>query len=163
MLPLASATADAASALAAVEAKIDDYFVRAQLSGFDERALLAMNGSDAQFLALGTQLLSVDHADTQSLPLAKVTANQQLSLVAGINPAWQSKVQAFVQQTVVPLLGATDNLTLLQWQGIKSTFSAYRAWLAAKPVGAVAGLSDERLLCPFEPMARKPVATIFSA
>ena len=146
LLPLASATADAASALAAVEAKIDDYFVRAQLSGFDERALLAMNGSEAQFLALGTQLLSADHADTQSLPLAKVTANQQLSLVAGINPAWQSKVQAFVQQTVVPLLGAIDNLSLAQWQGIKSTFSAYRTWLAAKPVGAVAGLSDERLL-----------------
>lgn len=146
LLPLASATADAVSALAAVEAKIDDYFVRAQLSGFDERALLAMNGSEAQFLALGTQLLSVDHADTQSLPLAKVTANQQLPLGAGINPAWQSKVQTFVQQTIQPLLGAIDNLSLAQWQGIKSTFSAYRTWLAAKPVGAVAGLSDERLL-----------------
>lgn len=151
LLPLASATADAVSALATVEAKIDDYFVRAQLSGFDERALLAMNGSDAQFVALGAQLLSVDHADTQSLPLAKVTANQQLSLISGINPAWQTKVQAFVQQTVVPLLGATDNLTLVQWQGIKSTFSAYRAWLAAKPVGAVAGLSDERLLALKDP------------
>ena len=151
LLPLATATADAVSALATVEAKIDDYFVRAQLSGFDERALLAMNGSDAQFVALGAQLLSVDHADTQSLPLAKVTANQQLSLFSGINPAWQTKVQAFVQQTVVPLLGATDNLTLLQWQGIKSTFSAYRAWLAAKPVGAVAGLSDERLLALKDP------------
>ncbi|MDO9177250.1 MAG: hypothetical protein Q7U16_02810 [Agitococcus sp.] len=146
LLPLASATADAASALAAVEAKIDDYFVRAQLSGFDERAVLAMNGSDAQFIALGTQLLSVDHTDTQSLPLAKVTSNQQLSLLAGINPAWQAKIQAFVQQTVVPLLGAIDNLTLAQWQGIKSTFSAYQTWVAAKPVGAVAGLSDERLL-----------------
>ena len=151
LLPLATATADAVSALATVEAKIDDYFVRAQLSGFDERAVLAMNGSDAQFVALGAQLLSVDHADTQSLPLAKVTANQQLSLISGINPAWQTKVQAFVQQTVVPLLGATDNLTLVQWQGIKSTFSAYRAWLAAKPVGAVAGLSDERLLALKDP------------
>jgi hypothetical protein len=146
LLPLAEATADAVSALAVVEAKIDDYFVRAQLSGFDERALLAMNGSDAQFLALGAQLLSVDHADTQSLPLAKVTANQQLSLVTGINPAWQVKVQAFVQQTVVPLLGAIDNLTLAQWQSIKSTLSAYRTWLATKPVGAVASLPDERLL-----------------
>ena len=146
LLPLASATKDAVSALAAVEAKIDDYFVRAQLSGFDERALSAMNGSDAQFIALGTQLLSVDHADTQSLPLAKVTANQQLSLVAGINPAWQAKIQAFLQQTVVPLLGAIDSLTLAQWQSIKSTLSAYRTWLAAKPEGAVAGLSEERLL-----------------
>ncbi|MDO8415646.1 MAG: hypothetical protein Q7S87_05480 [Agitococcus sp.] len=160
LLPLASATADAASALAAVEAKIDDYFVRAQLSGFDERAVLAMNGSDAQFIALGTQLLSVDHTDTQSLPLAKVTSNQQLSLLAGINPAWQAKIQAFVQQTVVPLLGAIDNLTLAQWQGIKSTFSAYRTWVAAKPVGAVAGLSDERLLALQSPNLHTELLTL---
>ena len=146
LLPLAAATADAVNALTAVEAKIDDYFVRAQLSGFDERAIVAMNGSDAQFSALGVQLLSVDHADTQSLPLAKVTANQQLSFGQGINPAWQAKMDAFVQHTIVPLLGNVDALTFAQWTMIKTTFAGYRTWLAAKPVGAVASLADERLL-----------------
>ena len=146
LLPLGAATADAVAALSAVEAKIDDYFVRVQLSTFDERALVAMNSSDAQFSVLGAQLLTIDHADTQSLPLAKITASSQLSFVQGINPAWQAKVQTFVAQTVVPLLGHIEELTAAQWLTIKTTFSAYRAWLAAKPMNAVSGLSSERLL-----------------
>ncbi len=143
--PLKSDTAQAVEALQAVEAKIDDYFVRVQLAGFDERATSALNSSDAQFLALGVQLLTIDNNDTQSLPLAKVVANQTLPLMQGLNPSWREKMLTFTQQVVKPLVGDVDSLSAEQWTSIKAALASYRAWLAAKPVVAVAALAEERL------------------
>lgn len=145
LLPLAAQTGPALDALLVVEAKIDDYFVRSQLAGFDDRATPLMNGSEAQFSALSAQLLTLDNSDTQSLPLAKVQAHQSLPLAQGLNPAWQTQMQAFVNQTVIPVFGPVSHLNQGQWQNLKQQFAAYRAWLAAKPALAIANLADDRL------------------
>lgn len=139
--PLGTQTEAACAALMAVEAKIDDYFVRVQLASFDDKATVALNGSEAQFLALGTQLLAVDSADSKNLPLAKIAPNQNLLLNQGINPAWQDAIQHFCQQ----LLG--DNVSELsfgEWTQLKATFAPYRAWLAEKPSLSVSVLSAEK-------------------
>lgn len=139
--PLGTQTEAACAALMAVEAKIDDYFVRVQLASFDDKATVALNGSEAQFLALGTQLLAVDSADSKNLPLTKIAPNKNLLLNQGINPAWQDAIQHFCQQ----LLG--DNVSELsfgEWTQLKATFAPYRAWLAEKPSLSVSVLSAEK-------------------
>ena len=139
--PLGTQTEAACAALTAVEAKIDDYFVRVQLASFDDKATVALNGSEAQFLALGTQLLAVDSADTKSLPLAKIAPNQNLLLNQGINPAWQDAIQHFCQQ----LLGDNvSELSFAEWTQLKATFAPYRAWLTEKPSLSVSVLSAEK-------------------
>lgn len=139
--PLGAQTEAAFAALSAVEAKIDDYFVRVQLASFDDKATLALNGTEAQFVALGTQLLAVDSVDSKNLPLAKIAPNQNLMLSQGINPAWQTAIQHFCQQ----LLGENViQLSFSEWTQLKATFAPYRAWLAQKPNLAVSVLSVEK-------------------
>lgn len=138
---LGTKTASAFEALTAVEKKIDDYFVRVQLASFDDRATISLNGSEAQFVALGAQLLALDSTDTQSLPLAKIVANQPLLLTQGINPAWQAALQAFCQQT---LADDVTELSLAQWIELKASFAPYKAWLTKKPELAVSALAADK-------------------
>ena len=98
---------------------------------------MALNASDAQYAALAGQLLAVNNSDTQSLPLAKIAANQPLNLTQGINPAWQAAIDNFSQ---LVLANNSQELTLAQWTQIKANFAAYSAWLQEKPALAVANL-----------------------
>src|SRR4051812_27165871 len=56
--PLGDATPAAADAVRAVRAKLDDYFARCRLAGFDPRAAAALGVSDAEFAALSGRELS---------------------------------------------------------------------------------------------------------
>ncbi|PTQ90639.1 hypothetical protein [Agitococcus lubricus] len=139
--PFGQHTASAYDAFKAVAAKIDDYFVRTQLAAFDDKATTALNASDTQFLALAGQLLALNNADTQSLPLAKITEHAVLKLKHGINPAWQVAISQFREQ----VLGLDlDELTANHWVQIKASFVAYQTWLAAKPSLAVATLDTAK-------------------
>src|SRR5450759_338706 len=53
-------TTAAVEALAAVRAKVDDYFTRCRLVSFDGRAALALNASEVALLALGPKTLTAD-------------------------------------------------------------------------------------------------------
>ena len=139
--PLGAQTDAAYQALNAVEAKIDDYFVRVQLASFDDRATASLNGSESQFAALGAQLLAADSTDTKNLPLAKIVANQPLVLTQGINPAWQQAVQTFRQQS---LDESVTELSLGQWTQLKASFAPYRAYLEQKPNLAVSALAADK-------------------
>ncbi|MCP5175657.1 MAG: hypothetical protein H6996_11210 [Moraxellaceae bacterium] len=139
--PLGDKTASAFEALLAVESKIEDYFVRTQLASFDDKATVSLNSSESQFVALGSQLLSLDSIDTKSLPLAKISANQPLVLTHGINPAWQQAMQQFCQQC---LAEDVTELNLEQWLQLKAQFIPYKTWLSQKPALSVATLDAAR-------------------
>ncbi|GAB4397898.1 MAG: hypothetical protein OHK0048_07740 [Rhodoferax sp.] len=131
--PLGEATEAAHAALLAVQAKIDDWFVRCALAGFDTRAGEALNASADALNALSAATLSADAQAIAELPLAQVQAQAILPLSTGLNPAWQARMDAFVQAVVTPLLGAQTQLDAGQWQQIKDRMAPYGAWLAAKP------------------------------
>ncbi|MBK1681115.1 hypothetical protein [Rhodocyclus tenuis] len=149
LLPLGADTAAAAAALAAVRAKIDDYFTRCRLAAFDARATGALNGSDADFLALGARLLATADADAAALPLARIEADRPLPLVDTVNPAWTAPLAALAAQAITPLLGARNELSEADWQALQARFAAYAAWQAEKPASALAAAladaSDEHL------------------
>jgi hypothetical protein len=133
--PLGDATEAACAALAAVKAKLDDYFVRCHLAAFDERAGGAMNASDDALKALGSAALSAEHADIAALPLAKVGAGGTAPLILGINPAWAARIAAFRDSVVTPILGARDALSEAEWQDVQAKLAVFTTWQAAKPAG----------------------------
>ncbi len=156
--PLGEATAAAHDALAAVAAKIDDFFTRCRLAAFDERAAALLNASEDALKALAAGALAPDSDAVAALPLAKVMRSGihadgagetvSLPLGAGVNPAWAGAVAALRAQAVAPLLGERDRLTEADWQTLKDRLAPYAAWLAARPDAAAMGdgvLALERL------------------
>lgn len=130
---LGAATADAFAQVSALDAKIEDYFVRCQLAAFDGRAGAALNASEDAFRALAPQGLQANAQAISALPLANVTPAGLLPLNAGINPAWAVRMAALRDAVVAPLLGQRDTLSASDWQAIKEKFAPYSSWLAAKP------------------------------
>ncbi|MRD72610.1 hypothetical protein GH865_05015 [Rhodocyclus tenuis] len=148
-----SSNAAAASALAAVRAKIDDYFTRCRLAAFDARATTALNGSDADFLALGARLLANADADAAALPLARVEADRPLPLTHGVNPAWAGALQDFIERVLTPLAEsasttATTTLTEEDWCHVCGRFAAYLDWQASKPATPLSDAISARFTAP---------------
>jgi hypothetical protein len=140
------ATVVAASALAAVRAKVDDYFARCRLAAFDARAAAALNALEADFLALGPKTLTADAEEIAKLPLAPVAANCPLPLALGLNPAWAARIAALAKTAVGPILGGNQTaLSESDWNTIQERMAPWGAWQAAKPDTAVAALASARL------------------
>ncbi|MCY2929033.1 MAG: hypothetical protein NTV86_05975 [Planctomycetota bacterium] len=143
ILPLGEKTAAAAAALAAVRAKIEDYFTRCRLVAFDARALGAMNRSEADYAALAGKELSNTTADVAALPMARIEAGRPLPLRGDVSPAWTKALAALRDLAVEPLLGARDGLSEKDWHDLLERFAPYEAWVAAK-----AGSVVEKLTLP---------------
>jgi hypothetical protein len=139
-------TEAAAVALAAVRAKVDDYFARCRLTAFDARAATALNAIDADFVALGPKTLTADAEEIAKLPLASVAANQPLPLFEGLNPAWTTRVATLANAVVDPLLGGNKTaLSEGDWNTLKNRMAPWQTWQTAKPDTAVATLPPARL------------------
>ncbi|QYM78918.1 hypothetical protein K0B96_16680 [Horticoccus luteus] len=131
------AQTDAAfEAYAAVAAKVDDYFVRANLAAFDPRAAGALNGAVEDFAAMAAKNLATETSAVEQLPIAPVAADSALPLAGKVNPAWTARLAALATQAVAPLLGPRTELTRAEWQTIKDRLAPYAAW-RAKILGAV--------------------------
>ena len=142
--PLGDATAEAAAALDAVRAKVDDFFNRVRLAAFDPRAGAVMNGEEAELVRLAALDLSTT-TDAARLPLANVVAGRDLPLQDGLNPAWMAAMAVFREKVVVPLLGEKSSLTAADWALLVEKFAPYHAWLAEKPVLAIDVLEAGRV------------------
>jgi hypothetical protein len=145
-LPLGEAgTAAAAEAMAAVAAKVDDFFTRCRLAAFDARATEALNPAVATYGALADHTIATADADVAALPLALVEAGAALPLGAGLNPAWAQAVETLRTQAVEPLLGERDRLSAADWSELRAALAPYAAWQAERPDSAVHELDSARL------------------
>ena len=142
-LPTQEQAVAAASALNAVQAKVDDFFARAHLAAFDAKAQDALSPTAEGYAALGTQVLTQQDAAIAALPLAQFTAEAVLPLRQGINPAWAQAMEEFRRTVVQPLLGDVDSLQVEQWNAVKAQLSACQAWLAAYPQTPLGNLGAE--------------------
>jgi len=146
ILPLGNKTAAAATALAAVRVKVEDYFTRCRLAGFDPRATLPLNRNDTDFAALADQVLSDGLPAVAQFPLSRIEAERDLPLRVGLNPYWAAAMASFRDDTVTPLLGADcDSLSATQWQSLKEKFAPFESWSSAKTGAEVAELGVDRL------------------
>ncbi|MFA5027774.1 MAG: hypothetical protein WC713_07830 [Candidatus Methylomirabilota bacterium] len=145
LLPAGAATADAAAAFAAVQAKVDDYFTRCRLVEYDPHAARALNGSDEDYAALAKRDLSTPGEEVSLLPLAVAAPGRPLPLGQGLNPAWAGAVAAFRARTVSPILGERAALTESEWLDLSARFAGHQAWAAALPATPVSTLGLPRL------------------
>lgn len=142
--PFGERTAAYAAALDAVRAKVDDYFMRCDLAAYDARAAAALNGSDAELVAVGTQLLDESSLAAAQLPIARVESGRALPLAGGVNPAWQSHLDA-VKPLLREVCGPVEALDQESWRQVKARLSAHAAWRAAEPKSPAAVLGLPRL------------------
>ncbi len=143
--PVAGESGRAADAVAAVAAKLDDWFTRCALAAFDARAAGPLNRSEEDWAGLAGHLLSPESPELADFPLAAVTAGAELPLGAGLNPAWAVAMDRFRTEVVVPLLGERQTLSAEDWAGLKRRFAARAAWAKDKPEGPVGALGTERI------------------
>ncbi len=142
---LGGQTQAAADAFHSVKDKISDYFTRCQLAAYDARAAVPLSRSTEDYQRLAAQSLSAQSADVANFPLATVEANKPLPLVAGINPAWQAKLEALREQAAIPLFGKKENLSAAEWVVLCARFAAFEAWQADKPASNVEQLGIARV------------------
>lgn len=143
--PLGEKMGAAAEAVAAVKAKVDDFFTRCRLAAFDARAATVMNGDEAEFARLSALCLAPDSADVASLPLAHVAAGAALPLTSGVNPAWEAAIARLRDEAIAPLLGARDTLEEADWKKVLAALAAYDAWQAEGASLVTRGLGEARL------------------
>lgn len=145
-LPVGDKTDAAYAAIAAVRAKVDDYFTRCRLIAFDPRSAEALNRPVEDFLAITPKLLTASPTgDAAAFPIALADRGKPLPLVDGINPAWADAVAALRKDAVGPVYGSERaSLTEAEWSALTAKFAAYEKWLGTKPAGKVAGLPLSR-------------------
>jgi hypothetical protein len=143
---LGDATGAALDAVKAVRAKVDDYFARCKMAAFDERALAAVNRQQDEYLAVAAKDLSISASEIAGFPLSKIAAGKPLSLVAGINPAWEGAIATLRAVVVAPVLGKEKtSLDAAEWTALGAKLAGYEAWLASKPATAVEKLGVARV------------------
>lgn len=140
-----SDTEKAFSSLQAVRAKIEDFFARARVAAFDERALANLNRDEAAFQPLGEAALDRAASQLESFPIARVAAQAVLPLTKGINPAWAARLQAFRDDVVTPTLGEREQLDEASFHSLVDRFAPYLAWFEKKPPAALEGFDAEEL------------------
>lgn len=146
VLPLGDATPAAAAALQAVRAKIEDFFARVRLAGFDPRATAALNRSESEFSALAPKDLSVNHDEIAALPLSQIAPGAALPLTASLNPAWVTRMAAFQAAVIEPILGAeVTSLSDADWSRVQAALAPYDAWQKGKGSSAVEKLGITRI------------------
>jgi hypothetical protein len=144
LLPLGDKTAEAVATLDSLYEKIEDFFNRVGMAGFDPRAAALMNGEEAELVRLAALSLA-NTAEALHLPLAHISESGELPLKKGINPAWAAAVTCFREKLVQPLLGEKEVLTEAEWREIANKVTGYRTWLAEKPAQAIDGLEAARV------------------
>ncbi len=145
VLLLGENTAAAAAAFNAVQAKINDYFMRCQLAAYDVRAAEPLSRAASDYEQLAAESLAPDTISVANFPLATIAANKALPLVDGINPSWQAAITALRDKVVQPLLGDKKTVSASDWATLYGKFSAYASWQTAKPVNRVEGLGINRV------------------
>jgi hypothetical protein len=157
----ADATQPAVDALAAVRAKVEDFFTRCRLASFDPRAVAALNPSDATLGALSTGELSARSDDVARLPLARIEPGRALPLADDLNPAWAARMGDFARLTVAPVLGGSRAwITEHDWDTITQRLATYSAWASARPAADVLKLGHDRILALARSDARARVTDL---
>ncbi len=154
VFPLGDATAAAVELFESVRTKVDDYFSRCRLAGFDPRAATALNPGEEVYARLHGDEISTGTEAVSRLPLARVSAGRPLVFDDTVNPAWAGRMDRFRREVVQPLLGERTELAFEDWERVSARLQPYRAWAAENMGTRVASLGAARIEAILESRAR---------
>jgi len=146
VLPLGfEKTAAAAAAVDAIRAKVDDYFGRCRLAGFDPRAVPILNRKEEEYVDIAAGTLSLSAEEVADFPLAHVAAGRPLPLGPTVNPAHEQALKALGDAAVTPFLGRRTELTDSEWRALTERLAPFTAWRAEKQGARVEKLGAARV------------------
>ena len=152
VMPLGDRTPEAHGALAAVRAKIDQYFAQCEALALDERFAQQMGWTDEELAELDFDDPTVIETVLAGAPLARGRADRQLRFDDRINPHYVEAAGRFRELVVTAVLGEpVEAMSAAQWRQIKSAFAAHHEWLSDRPPEAVEALGAEKLAAYLEP------------
>ncbi|MBP5548345.1 MAG: hypothetical protein J6X58_05620 [Bacteroidales bacterium] len=141
--PYGDNTDDAIAAVNALREKVADFFMRCKLIAFDNDCTDAVYVSVEKIQAISELNLAACADQIAAYPLARPNKEQRLSLVSGINPAWQStfdKVKAAALSVEYP---GTETINEAQWNAVVAKLDAYVSGLADDKTAKVENFDKE--------------------
>jgi hypothetical protein len=160
---LGPAAAEAFAAMEAVRRKVEDYFARVNLAGFDDAAVPGLNRHEEDYRAIAGGELTATSPVLVAFPLAHIEANKPLPLLEGVNPAWSAALRRLHGAAVVPLLGeGTVYLTDADWAALGEKLRPYEAWIGTRPASPVASLGIDRVNAILSGPGRNALKDLFA-
>jgi hypothetical protein len=135
IFPLAGETGAAVAAIAAVDAKIEEFFLRSDLLRQEHLTPERLKLSDAEIDALKGKDAAALTAWLAASSFAPLNAAGTLPLGAPVNPAFQAAWDT-LHGAVLAKLPGTQKLQTLDratWHKVKAEFEAHLAWNKEKP------------------------------
>jgi hypothetical protein len=154
------ASVAAVNAIAAIRAKVDDYFARCRVVAYDPRAAAAVNRREEEYLDIAAQDLTITAAEIASFPLAMVAGGRPLPLQGPVNPAHAAALAALRDAAVKPLLGPRTELVEADWTALCAKIAPYDKWLAKKAGARVESLGLPRVRAIVASDAREALAAL---
>jgi hypothetical protein len=143
--PLQEKNIYAVRILSELKEKVNDYFTRCAIAGYDERAVTHLNGEENVMSSCAAQTITIDCEQLRNLPVAQIKPHKPLPLIRDINPAWQKKVVEFNRLVVLPLFGEKETLSLEEWQHIITIFAPLSGHLETEPSSSMGSLGVARI------------------
>ena len=128
-LPYGEGTDAVNAAVEAVQAKVQDFFMRCKLIAFDEAAAPAVDVDVEKIVAIAGGNLAEQEAEIAAYPIARPCKDQVLPFT-GINPAWKAAVDTV--KALVPAFADKEGVTEAEWNEVVASLAPYNAWKAAK-------------------------------
>ena len=139
--PYGADTDKAIEAYNALDVKVKDYFVRAELASFSPESAAKLDVQTSLIETISAENLTGKTEEIAAYPIARITGKAELDLTAAINPAWSSKFN-----TLISIVKPDEKvLTAESWAAIGASFAAYNAWKAAKKGGEVEALGVDTI------------------
>ncbi len=140
--PFGADTDAVIAAYNALDAKVQDFFMRSQLAAFDTDSIAALDVQVASIAAISAENLTSKLDEIATYPLARITGKAEINLNEPVNPAWAAQFKTIVETLSHSTPKAPKVLTLQTWTELGAKLAAYTAWLGAKagaevePLGA---------------------------
>ena len=139
--PYGADTDKAIEAYNALDVKVKDYFVRAELASFSPESATKLDVQTSLIETISAENLTGNTEEIAAYPIARITGKADLAITAAINPAWSSKFN-----TLISIVNPKEKvLTAESWAAIGASFAAYNAWKAAKKGGEVEALGVDTI------------------
>jgi hypothetical protein len=142
--PLGLETEEGYQNYCSVKAKMEDYFIRCRLAAFDPSSTEMLNLQTSQIESITTRNFSSCLEEIAAYPLANIEAGKALSLVHGINPAWEIAVTKFRSLTVHKLFPGNEQLNESEWSAVNTAFAPYAQWKSEKEGSRIDPIGDYR-------------------
>ncbi len=150
--PFGADTDTVIAAYNALDAKVQDFFVRSELAAFDTDSIAALDVQVASIAAISAENLTSKMDEIATYPLARITGKAEIPLHEPVNPAWAAQWEVIKSISRDERIASSQDqtsaskvLTKADWSAIGAKLAAYTTWLNAKAGAEVEALGAETI------------------